>query len=58
MPVEIGCGGFAGQSMCITLGKIGINSEIRKKAAQNITSAVKKFSNCLCLNRENRIWEN
>ena len=50
-PVEVGCRGFAGQSLGRALAKIGIVGAARVRALKDITNTVLKASKWIWLKR-------
>ena len=50
-PKEVGCRGFAGQSLCRSLANIEIVRTARSKAIKNITNEVLATSKWICLKR-------
>ena len=50
-PVEVGCRGFAGQSLNRALAKIGIVGAARVRALKDITNTVLKVSKWIWLKR-------
>ena len=52
-PVEIGCRGFAGQSMIRALTRLGITGQKRRKAIQLILDTVEKATRWIWINRAN-----
>ena len=50
-PVEVGCRGFAGQSLGKALAKIGIVGVARVRAMKDITNTVLKASKWIWLKR-------
>ena len=54
-PVEVGCRGFAGQSLGRTLEKIGIVGAARVRALKDITNTVLKVSKWIWLKRSEEI---
>ncbi|KAK0145691.1 hypothetical protein N1851_015413 [Merluccius polli] len=50
-PIEVGCRGFAGQSLCRALRLLGIRGLHNKKAIKNITDAAEKASRWLWIKR-------
>lgn len=52
IPIEVGCRGFAGQSLCKALSALGINGVARRGAVKNTTEAAEKASRWLWIRRE------
>ncbi|XP_029943214.1 uncharacterized protein LOC115385372 [Salarias fasciatus] len=50
-PVEVGCRGFAGQSLSRTLKLLGVKGQLCRRAIKNITEAVEKASRWLWIRR-------
>lgn len=50
-PIEVGCRGFAGQSLCRALAQIGIVGTARARALKDITNAVLNASKWIWLKR-------
>ncbi|KAK0144687.1 hypothetical protein N1851_016943 [Merluccius polli] len=50
-PIEVGCRGFAGQSLCRALRLLGIRGLHNKKAIKNITDVAEKASRWLWIKR-------
>ncbi len=50
-PVEVGCRGFAGQSLTRTLKLLGVKGQLCRKAIRNITEAAEKASRWLWIRR-------
>ncbi|KAK0134731.1 Retrovirus-related Pol polyprotein from type-2 retrotransposable element R2DM [Merluccius polli] len=51
LPVEVGCRGFAGQSLCRAYTALGITGERRRRAIYNSTEAAEKASRWLWIKR-------
>lgn len=51
MPIEVGCRGFAGQSLYKALSALGINGVARRRAIKNTTEAAEKASRWLWIRR-------
>lgn len=41
-PIEVGCRGFAGRSLCKVLGRLGIVGTAKKKAIRSASDAAEK----------------
>ena len=57
LPVEVGCRGFAGQSLCRAYTALGITGERRRRAIRNNTEAAEKASRWLWIKRADP-WSN
>ena len=55
MPIEIGCRGFMGRSLCNTFSKLGISGRLRKNAISKISEQAEKASRWIYLMR-NSNW--
>ena len=51
LPVEVGCRGFAGQSLCRAYTSLGITGERRRRAIRNSTEAAERASRWLWIKR-------
>lgn len=56
LPMEVGCRGFAGQSLCKAYTALGITGERRKQAIHNSMEAAERTSSCLWIKRAD-LWE-
>lgn len=54
-PVEVGCRGFAGQSLCRTYNMLGISRTSRRRAIKLATDAVEVASKWLWI-RRGELW--
>ncbi|XP_077380867.1 uncharacterized protein LOC144020874 [Festucalex cinctus] len=50
-PIEVGCRGFAGQSFCKVLGRLGVSGAAKKKAIKSVSEAAEKATRWLWLKR-------
>ena len=57
LPVEVGCRGFVGQSLCRAYTALGITGERRRRAIRNNTEAAEKASRWLWIKRADP-WSN
>ncbi|KAL1276035.1 hypothetical protein QQF64_035658 [Cirrhinus molitorella] len=56
LPVEVGCRGFAGQSLWRTLGLLGIEGMARKRLVGKVTEQAESASHWIWIQREVR-WQ-
>nr|XP_061841396.1 uncharacterized protein LOC133622576 [Nerophis lumbriciformis] len=50
-PIEVGCRGFAGRSLCKVLGRLGVKGEAKRRAIQSASEAAEKATRWLWLKR-------
>lgn len=50
-PIEVGCRGFAGRSLCKVLGRLGVTGAAKKKAIKSASEAAEKATRWLWLKR-------
>ncbi len=50
-PIEVGCRGFAGRSLCKVLSRLGITGVAKKRAIQSASEAAEKATRWLWIKR-------
>nr|XP_061817543.1 uncharacterized protein LOC133607102 [Nerophis lumbriciformis] len=50
-PIEVGCRGFAGRSLCKVLGRLGVKGAAKRRAIQSASEAAEKATRWLWLKR-------
>ncbi|XP_035768510.1 soluble scavenger receptor cysteine-rich domain-containing protein SSC5D-like [Neolamprologus brichardi] len=50
-PIEVGCRGFAGRSLCKVLGRLGVAGAAKKRAIQAVSEAAEKATRWLWIKR-------
>ncbi len=50
-PIEVGCGGFAGRSLCKVLSRLGVTRVAKKRAIQSASEAAEKATRWLWIKR-------
>lgn len=50
-PLEVGCRGFAGRSLCRVLSQLGLSGEAKRQAIRSVTEAAEKATRWLWIKR-------